>query len=114
MIRRNLDILSLSLPDVDKLKTGRYRPSEHALSFIRPYKKSARLIRMKPFQRLVREITKDIGREKNIKKYINRSSIHILRDAAEAYFVDCLRDASTVLGERVAVIVKNIRRYVRD
>ena len=44
-------------------KPHRYRPGTVALREIRPYQKSTELlIRKLPFQRLVREITTDVGR----------------------------------------------------
>jgi len=97
-------------------KPHRYRPGTIALREIRKYQKSTELlIRMQPFQRLVREIAQDFKTGLRFQS----SAVLALQEAAEAYIVGIFEDSNlcAVHSKRVTVMPKDIqlaRRIRRD
>ena len=97
-------------------KPHRYRPGTIALREIRKYQKSTELlIRMQPFQRLVREIAQDFKTGLRFQS----SAVLALQEAAEAYIVSLFEDSNlcAVHSKRVTVMPKDIqlaRRIRRD
>jgi len=72
-------------------KPHRYRPGTVALREIRKYQKSTELlIRKLPFQRLVREIAQDYGKDIRFQT----SAIWALQEATEAYLVGLFEDTN--------------------
>ena len=87
----------------------RYRPGTVALREIRRYQKSTELLLRKlPFQRLVREITKDLS-DKDYR--FQASALLSLQEATEAYLVGLFEDAnlSAIHAKRVTVMPKDIQ-----
>jgi histone H3/H4 len=69
----------------------RYRPGTKALRGIRKYQKSTDLlIRMRPFQRLVREIAQDFKDDLRFQS----TAILALQEASEAYLVSLFQDTN--------------------
>ena len=97
-------------------KPHRYRPGTIALREIRKYQKSGELlIRMQPFQRLVREIAQDFKTGLRFQS----SAVLALQEAAEAYIVSLFEDSNlcAIHSKRVTVMPKDIqlaRRIRRD
>ena len=97
-------------------KPHRYRPGTIALREIRKYQKSTELlIRMQPFQRLVREIAQDFKTGLRFQS----SAVLALQEAAEAYIVGLFEDSNlcALHSKRVTVLPKDIqlaRRIRRD
>jgi len=90
-------------------KKCRYRPGVKALAMIRKYQKSTELlIRRLPFQRLVRQVAKDISTEDL------RFSSHALaafQEASEAYMVHLFEDVNlcAIHAKRVTIMPKDIQ-----
>ena len=97
-------------------KPHRYRPGTIALREIRKYQKSTELlIRMQPFQRLVREIAQDFKTGLRFQS----SAVLALQEAAEAYIVGIFEDSNlcALHSKRVTVMPKDVqlaRRIRRD
>ena len=97
-------------------KPHRYRPGTIALREIRKYQKSTELlIRMQPFQRLVREIAQDFKTGLRFQS----SAVLALQEAAEAYIVGLFEDSNlcALHSKRVTVMAKDVqlaRRIRRD
>jgi len=97
-------------------KPHRYRPGTIALREIRKYQKSGELlIRMQPFQRLVREIAQDFKTGLRFQS----SAVLALQEAAEAYLVSLFEDSNlcAIHSKRVTVMPKDVqlaRRIRRD
>ena len=73
----------------EKRRPHRYRPGTVALREIRKYQKSTELlIRRKPFERLVREITAGVKADMRWQT----SAVVALQQAAEAYIVGLMED----------------------
>jgi histone H3 len=90
-------------------KPHRYRPGTVALQEIRRYQKStALLIRKLPFQRLVREISKDITR---LDFRFQASAVLALQEAAEAYLVGLFEDVNlcAIHAKRVTIMPKDMQ-----
>ena len=96
-------------------KPCRYQPGTVALHEIRRYQKSTELlIRKLPFQRLVREIAQDLG--KNDIQF-QSGAIIALQEASEAYLVGLLQDSNlcAIHAKRVTIMPKDIQlaRHIR-
>ena len=90
-------------------KPHRYRPGTVALREIRRYQKSTELlIRKLPFQRLVREVTRD-----QMKKDFRFQShaIMALQEAAEAYLTSLFEDTNlcAIHAKRVTIMPKDMQ-----
>ena len=89
-------------------KPHRYRPGTVALREIRKYQKSTvLLLRKKPFERLVREITNDIRSDLRFQS----KAILALQEAVEAYLVGLFEDTNLVAihSKRVTIFPKDIQ-----
>jgi histone H3 len=90
-------------------KPHRYRPGTVALREIRKYQKSTELlIRKEPFQRLVREVTRDQMK----KDYRFQShAIAALHEASEAYLVALFEDTNlcAMHAKRVTIMPKDMQ-----
>lgn len=89
-------------------KPHRYRPGTVALREIRRYQKSTNfLIRMRPFQRLVREIAQDMKTDLRFQS----TAILALQEASEAYLVGLFEDTNlcAMHGNRVTIMPKDIQ-----
>jgi histone H3 len=88
-------------------KPRRYRPGTVALREIRKYQKSTELlIRKLPFQRLVREITRDMRGDFRYQS----SAILALQEAAEAYLIGLFEDTNlcAIHAKRVTIMPKDM------
>lgn len=97
-----------SAPAAVLKKTHRYRPGTVALREIRRYQKSTELfIRKLPFQRLVREITQDLGKDLRFQS----PAIMGLQEAAEAYLVGLFEDTNlcAIHAKRVTIYPKDMQ-----
>ena len=110
-------------------KPHRYRPGTVALREIRRFQKSTQLLIPKmPFQRVVKEIAKDLNREKNeaIRKMAKKlkteiapkpdlrfqsAAIGALQAASEAYLTALFEDANlcAIHAKRVTIMPKDIQ-----
>lgn len=89
-------------------KPHRYRPGTVALRQIRKYQQSTDLlIRMKPFQRLVREIAQDY----KVDIRFQSSAMLALQEASEAYFVGLMEDTNmcAIHAKRVTIMPKDMQ-----
>ena len=90
-------------------KPRRYRLGTVALQEIQRYQKSTELlIRKLPFQRLVREIAKDLGK---MSIRFQSGAIIALQEASEAYLVGLLEDCNlcAIHVKRVTIVPKDIQ-----
>ena len=100
---------------VTEKKKYRVSPGVRALSEIRRYQKSTEnLIRRLPFQRLVREVTRNIS-EKEYKYKV--AALFALQEAAESYLVGLFEDTNlcSIHAKRVTIMPKdmNLARRIR-
>ena len=89
-------------------KAHRYRPGTVALREIRKYQKSTNLlIRLLPFQRLVREIAQDFKTDLRFQS----SAILALQEASEAYLVGLFEDTNlcAIHAKRVTIQPKDMQ-----
>jgi histone H3 len=89
-------------------KPHRYRPGTVALREIRKYQRSTELlIRMLPFQRLVREIAQGFKCDLRFQS----SAILALQESAEAYLVGLFEDTNlcAMHAKRVTIMPKDIQ-----
>lgn len=101
-------------PNGGPKKPHRYRPGSRALIDIRKYQKSTDLlIRKRPFQRLVREITQDIVKERKLPDDLRfqSSAMFALQEASEAYLVQLFEESQllAIHAKRVTVKDKDIK-----
>ena len=92
-------------------KPHRYRPGTVALREIRRYQKSTDLLLRKlPFQRLVREITRDMAGPNSPDRF-QGSAILAVQEASEAYLVSLFEDANlcAIHAKRVTIMPKDIQ-----
>ena len=92
-------------------KPHRYRPGTVALREIRCYQKSTDLLlRKAPFQRLVREIYKDLPTSKDSTRF-QGSAILALQEASEAYHVVLFEDTNlcAIHAKRVTIMPKDMQ-----
>ena len=90
----------------------RFRPGTQALREIRRYQKSTQLlIRKLPFQRLVKEVTQDMGRAVRFQSH----AIMALQEASEAYLVSLFEDTNlcAVHAKRVTIMPKDLKLALR-
>ena len=90
-------------------KPYRYRPGTVALRQIRRYQKTTELLlRKAPFQRLVREITRDILKKKDTR--YSSIAMLALQEASEAYLVGLFEDTNlcAIHAKRVTIMPKDI------
>jgi histone H3 len=89
-------------------KPKRFRPGELALKEIRKYQKSTELlIRKLPFQRLVQEVAKDMGKDLRFQSH----AIHALQEASEAYLTKLFEDTNlcALHANRVTIYPKDVQ-----
>jgi histone H3 len=90
--------------------TRRFRPGTVALREIRRYQKSTELlIRKLPFQRLVREIARDINNQNDLR--FQGSAVEALQEASEAFLVGLFEDTNlcAIHAKRVTIMSKDIQ-----
>jgi histone H3 len=90
-------------------KPHRYRPGTVALRKIRRFQKTTELlIRKAPFQRLVREITQDMFRNKDLR--FQSLAVLALHEASEAYMVGMFEDTNlcAVHAKRVTIMPRDM------
>ena len=88
-------------------KPHRYRPGTVALREIRRYQKSTNLLIQKlPFQRLVRQIAQDLGKDLRFQS----TAILALQEAVEAYLVGLFEDVNlcALHSKRVTIMPRDI------
>ena len=88
-------------------KPHRFRPGTVALRDIRKYQKSTELlIRKKPFQRIIRDITQCIKSDIRYRS----SALEALQHAAEAFLVSLFEDSNlcAIHARRVTIMVKDM------
>jgi histone H3 len=93
----------------EKVKKPRYRPGEVAIREIRKYQKSTELLmRRLPFQRLVREIARDVCGKFDIR--FQTTAILALQEATEAYLVGLFEDTNlcAIHAKRVTILPKDL------
>jgi len=93
-------------------KQHRWRPGTVALREIRKYQKSTEmLIRKAPFQRLVREVARDVKTELRFQS----SALDALQEATEAYIVNVFEDAQlcAIHAKRVTLMPSDVRLAIR-
>lgn len=99
-------------PSTLGIKRTRARPGANALKEIRKYQKSTELlIRRAPFQRLVREITRDF--QADFRWQVQ--AVEALQEAAEAYLVGMLEDSNlcAIHAKRVTIMPKDMQLATR-
>ena len=90
-------------------KPYRYRPGTVALRQIRRYQKTTELLlRKAPFQKLVREITEDIMKNKDTR--YSSIAMLALQEASEAYVVGLFEDTNlcAIHAKRVTIMPNDI------
>eukprot|EP00427_Karlodinium_veneficum_P022487 CAMPEP_0169109528 /NCGR_PEP_ID=MMETSP1015-20121227/26013_1 /TAXON_ID=342587 /ORGANISM="Karlodinium micrum, Strain CCMP2283" /LENGTH=153 /DNA_ID=CAMNT_0009171231 /DNA_START=43 /DNA_END=504 /DNA_ORIENTATION=- len=95
-------------------KTHRYRPGVVALREIRKYQKSTELLLRKlPFQRVVREIARNLLDDQDMK--FQSQAILALQEAAEAFLVGLFEDTNlcAIHAKRVTIMPKDIQLAMR-
>ena len=93
-------------------KPHRYRPGTVALREIRRYQKSTELLlRKAPFQRLVREILKDVQDSSDKVARCTASSILAQQESSEAYLVGLFEDTNlcAIHAKRKTIMPKDIQ-----
>ena len=91
-------------------KAHRYRPGVVALREIRKYQRSTELlIRKLPFQRLVREIARELKPEMDVR--FQSMAILALHESAEAYLVGLFEDTNlcAMHAHRVTITPKDMQ-----
>jgi histone H3 len=89
-------------------KPQRYRPGQLALKEIRRYQRSTELlIRLAPFQRLVREIAQTYHRDLRF----TASALAVFQEAAESYLVGLFEDTNlcSIHAKRVTIMPRDIQ-----
>lgn len=90
-------------------KPHRYRPGTVALREIRRFQKTTELlIRKAPFQRVVREITQEMFKDKDIR--FQSLAVLALHEASEAYMVGMFEDTNlcALHAKRVTIMPRDI------
>ncbi|DBB10171.1 hypothetical protein WJX82_001468 [Trebouxia sp. C0006] len=101
-------IVRKTTPSTLGIKRTRARPGANALKEIRKYQKSTELlIRRAPFQRLVREITRDF--QADFRWQVR--AVEALQEAAEAYLVGMLEDSNicAIHAKRVTIMPRDMQ-----
>ena len=98
-------------------KKRRFRPGTVALKQIKRYQKSTELlIRKLPFQRLVREVSHQVSRDKGVDPFRYQSTaILALQEASEDFLVRMFSQCNDICihGKRVTVQQKDIQLWKR-
>ena len=98
-------------------KKRRYRPGTVALRQIQRYQKSTELlIRKLPFQRLVREVSEFVSKEKGVESFRYQSTaILALQEASEDFLVRMFSQCNDIYihDKRVTVQPKDIQLWKR-
>ena len=97
------------IPMKKKPMKKRWRPGTLALRNIKKYQRSTELlIRKRPFQRLVREITQEL--RSTIDTRFQSTALEALQEAAEAYIVGLFEDCNlcAIHAGRVTVMPKDM------
>ena len=93
------------------------RMQSRALKEIRHYQQSSDLLFQKlPFQRLVREVTENICKEKKVEnKRFQSTAILALQEASEAYLVGLFEDTNlcAIHAKRVTIMKKDMDLALR-
>ena len=101
----------LAVPTAGGLKKPhRFRPGTVALREIRKYQKSTELLIPKmPFQRLVREITKEMRPHTDIR--FQASALEAMQEAAEAWLTGLFEDANlcAIHAKHVTIMPRDLR-----
>jgi histone H3 len=95
-------------------KKRRYKQGTVALREIRKYQKGTQLLIQKaPFQRLVREITRDCSTEKEFR--FQGAALLALQAATESYMTNVMEDTNlcAIHAERVGIQGKDMRLALR-
>ena len=95
-------------------KPYRYRPGTVALRQIRKYQKSTELlIRKLPFQRLVKEVCRDLF--KTIDYRFQSTAVLALQEAAEGFLVSMFDDVNCIAihGKRITIYKTDIQLWRR-
>ncbi|KAG5674571.1 hypothetical protein PVAND_004525 [Polypedilum vanderplanki] len=98
--------------DTNHERKRRYRPGTLALKEIRRYQKTTELLlRVAPFQRLVREISESF---KSDFRY-QAGALHALQEAAESYIIGLFEDTNlcAIHAKRVTIMPNDIRLAMR-
>ena len=93
-------------------KPHRYRPGTVVLREIRKYQKTTELlIRRLPFQRLVREVTRDVKLTGTSDFRFQSHAIAAIQEAAEAYLVGLCEDTNLccIHAKRVTIFPKDVQ-----
>ena len=103
-----------AMPTGGPKKPHRYRPGSRALMDIRKYQKSTDfLIRKRPFGRLVREITQNIVKEKNLPDDFRYqyAAMVALQEASEAYLVQLFEESQylAIHAKRITLKADDIK-----
>ena len=96
-------------------KPYRYRPGTVALRQIRKYQKSTELlIRKLPFQRLVKEVVRDLYPTQSYR--FQSTAVLTLQEASESFLVSMFDDVNCIAihGKRVTIQVKDIQIWKRS
>jgi len=100
-------------PGTPSRKKARFRPGTVALREIRLYQKSTNLlIRKLPFQRLVRELARDLDSGAGVGDFRwQADALLALQESAEAYLVKLFEDANlcAIHAKRVTLFPKDIQ-----
>ena len=91
-------------------KPHRYRPGTVALKEIRKYQKTTELlIRKRPFQSLVKELTSDLPGQKSEFRW-QSSAMMALKEASERYIIDLFEAANlcAIHSKRVTIMPKDL------
>jgi histone H3 len=89
-------------------KPMRYRPGAVALMQIRKYQKSTKLlIKVRPFQRLVRELSQDFKSD----VHFQAKALLALQEASEAFVVELFEDTllCAVHAKRITILPKDMQ-----
>ena len=95
-------------------KPFRYRPGTVALRQIRKYQKSTELlIRKLPFQRLVKEVVRELFPTESYR--FQSTAVLALQEASESFLVSMFDDVNLIAihGKRVTIQVKDIQIWKR-
>ena len=98
-------------------KSRRFRPGTQALRQIRKYQRSTELlIRKLPFQRLVREVSQEVFKEKGLESFRYQSTaILALQEASEDFLVRMFSQVNdiAIVGKRVTIQDRHIQLWKR-
>ena len=96
-------------------KPYRYRPGTVALRQIRKHQKSTELlIRKLPFQRLVKEVVRELFPTANYR--FQSTSVLALQEVSESFLVSMFDDVNCIAihGKRVTIQVKDVQIWKRS